>query len=74
MAILDIWCNDFSYVWSTSHHDASYQVSKRLAKGCWWSRLLKQIVDAPQGMTHNEHWPITIAHFEPFVLRQAKKK
>ena len=35
---------DFSYFWSTSHPDASYQVSSQLAQGCRRSRLLKQLL------------------------------
>ena len=30
-AILDFWLEWFSYSWSTSHTDASYQVSSQLA-------------------------------------------
>ena len=36
--------NDFSYFCSTSHPDASYQVSSRLAQGYRRSRLLKQLL------------------------------
>ena len=36
--------NNFSYFWSTSHLDASYQVSSPLAQGCRRSRLLKQFL------------------------------
>ena len=36
--------HDFSYFWSTSHPDASYQVSSQLAQGCRRSRLLKQLL------------------------------
>ena len=36
--------NDFSYFWSTSHPDASYQVWSQLAEGCRRSRLLKQLL------------------------------
>ena len=36
--------NDFSYFWSTSHPDASYQVSSQVAQGCRRSRLLKQLL------------------------------
>ena len=35
--------NDFSYFCSTSHPDASYQVSSQLAQGSRRSRLLKQL-------------------------------
>ena len=42
--------NDFSSFWSTSHPDASYQVSSPLAQGCRRSRLLKQLL-----MPHNAH-------------------
>ena len=50
--------NDFSYFWSTSHPDASYQVTSQLAQGCRRSRLLKQLL-----MPHDERrttdidWP-----------------
>ena len=59
--------NDFSYFWSTSHPDASYQVSSQLAQGCRRSRLLKQLLTP-----HDGHWLTTIAHHEHFVLRWAK--
>ena len=36
--------NDFSYFLSTSHPDASYQVSSQLAQGCRSSRLLKRLL------------------------------
>ena len=36
--------NDFSYFLSTSHPDASYQVSSQLTQGCRRSRLLKQLL------------------------------
>ena len=36
--------NDVSYFLSTSHPDASYQVSSPLAQGCRKSRLLKQLL------------------------------
>ena len=36
--------NDFSYVWCTSHPDASYQVSSQVAQGGRRSRLLKQLL------------------------------
>ena len=58
--------NDFSYFWSTSHPDASYQVLSQLAKGCRRSRLLKQLL-----MPHDGHWLTTIAYHEHFVLRWA---
>ena len=41
--------NDFSYFWSTSHSDASYQVSSQLAQGCRRSRLLKQLLTPHDG-------------------------
>ena len=46
--------NDFSYFWSTSHPDASYQVSSQLAQGCRRSRLLKPLLmphDAQRTLT-----------------------
>ena len=60
--------DNFSYFWSTSHSNASYQVSSQLTHGCRRSRLLKQIVDTAQRKTEDGHWPITIAHLEHFVL------
>ena len=60
--------NDFSYSWSTSHPDASYQVLSQLAQGCRRSRLLKQLLTP-----HDGHWLTTIAHHEHFVLRWANK-
>ena len=68
--------NDFSYLWSTSHPDASYQVSSQLAQGCRRSRLLKQLLTPHDGRrtTHDGHWLTTIAHHEHFVLRWANKK
>ena len=46
---------DFSYFWSTSHPDASYQVSSQLAQGHRRSRLLKQLLTPNEGqrMTHD---------------------
>ena len=66
---------DFSYFWSTSHPDASCQVSSQLAQGCRRSRLLKQLLTPHYGCrtTDDGHWMITIAHHEHFVLRWAKK-
>ena len=68
--------NDFSYFWSTSHPDASYQVSSQLAQGCRRSRFLKQLLTPHDGRrtTDDGHWLTTIAHHEHFVLRWAKKK
>ena len=65
--------NDFSYFWSTSHPDASYQVSSQLAQGYRRSRLLKQLLTPHDGRrtTDNGHWLTTIAHHEHFVLRWA---
>ena len=40
--------NDFSYFWSTSLPNASYQVLSQLAQGCRRSTLLKQLL-----MPHN---------------------
>ena len=67
--------NDFSYFWSTSHPDASYQVSSQLAQGYRRSRLLKQLLTPHDGRrtTHDGHWLTTIAHHEHFVLRWANK-
>ena len=74
--------NDFSYFWSTSHPDASYQVSSQLAQGYRRSRLLKQLLTPHDGRrtthdgrrtTDDGHWLTTIAHHEHFVLRWAKK-
>ena len=67
--------HDFSYFWSTSHPDASYQVSSQLAQGCRRSRLLKQLLTPHDGRrtTDNGHWLTTIAHHEHFVLRWANK-
>ena len=66
--------NDFSYFWSTSHPDASYQVSSQLAQGCRRSRLLKQLLTPHDGRrtTDDGHWLTTIAHHEHFMLRWAK--
>ena len=61
--------NGFSYFWSTSHPDASYQVSSQMAQGCRRSRLLKQLLTL-----HDGHWLTTIAHHEHFILRWAKKR
>ena len=47
--------HDFSYFWSTSHPDASYQVSSQLAQGCRRSRLLKQLLTRHDGR-HNTNW------------------
>ena len=41
--------HDFSYFWSTSHPDASYQVSSQMAQECWRSRLLKQLLTPHDG-------------------------
>ena len=67
--------HDFSYFWSTSHPDASYQVSSQLAQRCRRSRLLKQLLTPHDGRrtTDDGHWLTTIAHHEHFVLRWAKK-
>ena len=66
--------NDFSYFWSTSHPDASYQVSSQLAQGCRRSRLLKQLLTPHDGRhtMDDGHWLTTTAHHEHFVLRWAK--
>ena len=66
--------NDFSYFWSTSHPDASCQVSSQFAQGRRWSRLLKQLLTLQTGRrtTDDRHWLTTIAHHEHFVLRWAK--
>ena len=75
--------NDFSLFWSTSHPDASYQVSSQLAQGCRRSRLWSNC------WHHTMHdgwrttddvwrkvdidWLTTIAHLEHIVLRWANK-
>ena len=61
VAILDVRSEQFSSFWSTSHPDASYQVSSQLAQGCRRSRLLKQLL-TPQ----DRHWLTTTAHHEHF--------
>ena len=61
--------HDFSSFWSTSHPDASYQVSSQLAQGCRRNRLLKQLLTP-----HDGQWLTTIAHHEHFVLRWANKQ
>ena len=68
--------NDFSYFWSTSHPDASYQVSSQLVQGYRRSRLLKQLLTPHdrRRTTDDGHWLTTIAHHEHFVLRWAKKQ
>ena len=60
--------NDFSYFWSTSHPDASYQVLSQLAQGCRRSRLLKQLLTPHDGRRTMDdgHWLTTIAHHEHF--------
>ena len=65
--------HDFSYFWSTSHPDASYQVSSQLAQGCRNSRLLKQLLTQHdrRHTTHDRDWLTTLAHHEHFVLRWA---
>ena len=67
--------NDISYFWSTSHPDASYQVSSQLAQGCRRSRLLKQLLTPhdERRTTDDGHWLTIIAHHEHFVLRWAQK-
>ena len=62
--------HDFSYFWSTSHPDASYQVSRQLAHGCRRSRLLKQLWTPHdrRRMTDDRHWLTTIAHHEHEML------
>ena len=67
--------NDFSYFWSISHPNASYQVSSPLAQGCRRSRLLKQLLNAndERQTKYDGHWLITTARLEHFVLRWAKK-
>ena len=53
--------NDFSYFWSASHLDASYQVSSQLAQGC---RLLKQL------LTPHAAWrTLTDYNSSPWALR-----
>ena len=50
---------DFSYFWSTSHFNDSYQVSSQLAPGCRRSKLLKQTVDAVPHMPLDGRWTLT---------------
>ena len=75
-AILDFDQNNFSHFWSTSHPDASYQVSSQLAQGRRRSRLLKQLLKLHDArrmtMTDDGYWLTTIAHCEHFLLRWAK--
>ena len=56
--------NDFSYFWSTSHPDASYQVSSQLAQGCRRSRLLKQLLTP-----HDGRRTLTDHNSSPWALR-----
>ena len=50
--------NNFSYFWSTSHPDASYQVSSQLAQGCRRSRLLKQLLTLHEARRMTDiDWP-----------------
>ena len=52
--------NDFSHFLSSSHPDASYQVSSQLAQWCRRSRLLKQLLtlhDARQTLTDHNSSP-----------------
>ena len=67
--------NDFSYFLSTSHPDASYQVSNQLSQGCRRSMLLKQLLTQHDGRRTMDdgYWLTTIAHHEHFMLRKAKK-
>ena len=66
--------NDFSYFWSTSHPDASCQVSRQLAQGRRRSRLLKQLLKphTTRRTKHNGHWLTTIVQHEHLVFRWAK--
>ena len=54
----------FAIFLSTSHPDASNQVSSQLVQGCRRSRLLKQLLTL-----HDGHCLTIIAHHEHFVLR-----
>ena len=56
--------NDFSYFWSTSHPEASYQVSSQLAQGCRRSRLLKQLLTP-----HDGRRTLTDHNSSPWALR-----
>ena len=56
--------NDFSYFWSTSPPDASYQVSSQLAQGCRRSRLLKQLLTP-----HEARSTLTDHNSSPWALR-----
>ena len=58
--------NDFSYFLSTSHPDASYQVSSQLAQGCR-SRLLKQLLTPHDGRrtTHDGRRTLTDHNSSP---------
>ena len=50
--------SDFTYFWSTSHPDDSYQVNSQLAQGCRRSRLLKQLLTLHDGRrTTDIDWP-----------------
>ena len=63
--------NDFSYFWSTSHPDASYQVSNQLAQGCRRSRLLKQLLTPHDGRrtTDDGRRTLTDHNCSPWALR-----
>ena len=56
--------HDFSYFWSTSHPDASFQVSCQLAQGRWRSRFLKQLLK-----THDGWRTLTDNNSSPWALR-----
>ena len=56
--------HDFSYFWSTSHPDASYQVLSQLAQRCRRSRLLKQLFT-----THYGRRTLTDHNSSPWALR-----
>ena len=61
---------DFSSFWSTSHPDASYQVSSQLAQGHSKRRLLKQLF-TPHDVwctTHDGRWTLTDHNSSPWAL------
>ena len=58
---ISIW-NNYCCFWSTSDHDAFYQVSSQLAKGCRKRRLLKQIIDAASRTMDKAQWTTDTDH------------
>ena len=61
---------DFSYFWSTSHSDASYQVLSQMAKGRRKSRLLKQLLTPHDARrtTHDGRPTLTDHNSSPWAL------